>query len=99
MRGFQVKISNNGSSAGKLAGKFAGVFPGLFVGVFAGAIGLAGMGLAAADEIEYSIYHVSDHSNTTVSGTSFSLAKTLFQRTMVLLDIELDQVTVPPLDV
>ncbi len=61
--------------------------------------GLAGAGSTRADEVEYSIYHVSDRSKASVSGSSFALAKTLFQKTLILLDIELDQVTVPPLDV
>ncbi|MDB5103498.1 MAG: hypothetical protein JWP91_1187 [Fibrobacteres bacterium] len=51
-----------------------------------------------ADQIEYSVYYFGDNANNTVATSAFSLAKTLWQRTMVLLDVELDQTTVPPLD-
>jgi hypothetical protein len=53
--------------------------------------------LARADQIEYSTYWFGDNAKTTVATTSFSLAKTLWHRTMVLMDVELDQTTVPPL--
>ncbi len=58
----------------------------------------ASCALARADQIEYSIYYFGDNGKNTVATSSFSLAKTLWQRTMVLLDVELDQTTVPPLD-
>jgi hypothetical protein len=51
-----------------------------------------------ADQIEYTAYYFGDNSDNTVATSSFALAKTLWQRTMVLLDVELDQTTVPPLD-
>jgi hypothetical protein len=50
-----------------------------------------------ADQIEYSAYHVGDNYDNTVATTSFSLAKTLWQRTLILLDVQLDQTTAPPL--
>jgi hypothetical protein len=53
--------------------------------------------LAGADQIQYTAYHFSDNADNTVATTAFSLAKTLWGRTMVLLDVELDQTTVPPL--
>jgi hypothetical protein len=59
---------------------------------------LALAGAAAADQIEYTAYYFGDNSDNTVATTSFSLAKTLWRRTMLLLDVELDQTTVPPLD-
>ncbi|MEO7424157.1 MAG: DUF3570 domain-containing protein [Fibrobacteria bacterium] len=51
-----------------------------------------------ADQIEYSAYHVGDNYDNTVATTSFSLAKTLWQRTMIMLDVQLDQTTAPPLE-
>ncbi|MDB5047228.1 MAG: lipoprotein [Fibrobacteres bacterium] len=53
---------------------------------------------AHADEIVYSGYMISDNSNNSVATTAFSLAKTLWSRTMILMDVELDQTTVPPLE-
>ncbi len=53
--------------------------------------------ICRADQIEYSAYHVGDNSKNTVATTSFSLAKTLWLRTTILLDVELDQTTAPPL--
>ena len=55
--------------------------------------------MAGADEIDYSGYVVGDNARNSVATTSFSLAKTLWNRTKLLLDVELDQTTVPPLDV
>jgi hypothetical protein len=52
---------------------------------------------AGADEIVYSAYWVKDNSENSVATTAFSLAKTLWSSTMILLDVELDQTTVPPL--
>ena len=60
------------------------------------AIAAAGA-LARADQIEYSAYWIKDNADTKVAGTAFSLAKTLWRRTMVLMDVELDQTTIPPL--
>jgi hypothetical protein len=58
----------------------------------------AACALARADQVEYSLYYFGDNGDNTVATTSFSLAKTLWHRTMILLDVELDQTTVPPLD-
>ena len=61
----------------------------------AGAGLLAACALAGADQLEYTVYHFGDNSENSVFTSSFSLAKTLFARTMVQLDVELDQVTLP----
>lgn len=53
---------------------------------------------ARADRVEYTAYSFGDNARNQVATTSFSLLKTLFERTRVLLDIELDQTTIPPLD-
>jgi hypothetical protein len=50
-----------------------------------------------ADRIEYSVAKFDDNAQNEVASTSFSLLKTLFERTRLMLDIELDQTTVPPL--
>ena len=52
---------------------------------------------ARADHIEYSVATFNDNAENKVASTSFSLLKTLFEKTRVMLDIELDQTTVPPL--
>lgn len=52
----------------------------------------------ASDKIEYSAYSVDDNSGVTVATTAFSLAKTVWQRTRLLLDVELDQTTIPALE-
>lgn len=52
---------------------------------------------ARADYIEYSVATFGDNSGNEVASTSFSLLKSLFQKTRLMLDIELDQTTVPPL--
>jgi hypothetical protein len=69
------------------------------VGVAAAMAGmaLAGAGSARADDIEYSIYYFKDNNENTVATSAFSLAKTLFQKTLISLNIEMDQTTVPPL--
>jgi len=53
---------------------------------------------ARADQLEYTAYVFSDNQENQVATTSFNLAKTLWQKTMLLLDIEMDQLTIPPLD-
>ncbi|MDQ3000777.1 MAG: DUF3570 domain-containing protein [Fibrobacterota bacterium] len=53
---------------------------------------------AGADEVVYTGYYFGDNVDNTVATTSFSLVKTLWARTRVLLDVELDQTTVPPLE-
>lgn len=71
------------------------------VGLFARALACLSA-LAAflpADEVGYSMYYISDSRDNTVATSAFSMVKTLWSRTRVFLDIELDQVTVPPLDV
>lgn len=66
--------------------------------LLAPALVLGAAALGGADQVEYTAYHFSDNKRNSVATTSFSMAKTLFRRTMVLLDIELDQVTLPALD-
>lgn len=58
---------------------------------------LAGAVGSRADQIEYSAYHVGDNYDNTVATTSFNLAKTLWLRTLIMLDVQLDQTTAPPL--
>lgn len=55
--------------------------------------------LCPADEVAYTAYYYWDEVENTVATTSFSMAKTLWRKTMLMLDIELDQVTAPALDV
>lgn len=59
---------------------------------------LASASLLSADQVEYTAYWFKDNRQNSVATTSFSLAKTLWHRTMLLLDVELDQLTVPALD-
>jgi hypothetical protein len=49
-----------------------------------------------ADQVEYTTYFFKDNHENTVATSAFSLAKTLWQKTQILLDVELDQTTVPP---
>lgn len=67
----------------------------------AGALLLAGLLLPASlpaqgEALGITSYYFSDSGGNTVSTTSFNLAKKLFRRTVMLLDLELDNVTVPP---
>jgi Protein of unknown function (DUF3570) len=55
-------------------------------------------GRARADRIEYTAYSFRDDARNKVATTSFSLLKTVLEKTRILLDIELDQTTIPPLD-
>lgn len=48
------------------------------------------------DQISYTTYYFNDSGNNSVVTSSFSLAKKLIQGTAVLLDIELDKVSLPP---
>ncbi len=57
-----------------------------------------GAALSFADKIEYTAYSFGDNSNNAVATTSFALIKTLWQRTRLALDVELDQTTIPPLE-
>jgi Protein of unknown function (DUF3570) len=52
--------------------------------------------LSRADQVEYTTYYFKDNHENTVATSAFSLAKTLWQKTQILLDVELDQITVPP---
>ena len=52
---------------------------------------------AGGDEMGFTSYFFSDSGSNKVITTSFNLAKKLLQQTMVLIDIELDHVTVPPI--
>jgi hypothetical protein len=48
------------------------------------------------DEMGFSTYFFSDSGENSVITTSFNLAKQLLEQTILLIDIELDNVTVPP---
>lgn len=51
---------------------------------------------AGDDQIGFTTYYFSDTGENSVITTSFNLAKQLLEQTMLLIDIELDNVTVPP---
>lgn len=55
----------------------------------------AGQSLAGEDKIGLTSYFFSDSGDNSVVTTSFNLAKRIFQKTAILLDIELDHVKVP----
>ncbi len=57
------------------------------------AIGFAAGG---GEGLGFTTYYFSDSGDNSVVTTSFNLAKRLLQSTLLLFDIELDQVTVPP---
>lgn len=48
------------------------------------------------EQMGFTTYYFSDSGDNSVITTSFKLAKRLLEQTMVLIDIELDNVTVPP---
>jgi hypothetical protein len=48
------------------------------------------------DQISYTTYYFNDSGNNSVITSSFSLAKKIIQGTAILLDIELDKVSLPP---
>lgn len=48
------------------------------------------------DQMGFTTYYFTDSGSNTVATTAFNLAKKLLESTMVLIDIELDHVTVPP---
>lgn len=50
------------------------------------------------DKISYTTYYFNDSGNNSVITTSFSLAKMIISGTAILLDIELDKVSLPPID-
>ncbi|MEK9138792.1 MAG: DUF3570 domain-containing protein [Bacteroidota bacterium] len=52
--------------------------------------------LAGGDQMGFTSYFFSDSGDNSVITTSFNLAKKIFRQTALLIDIELDQVTVPP---
>ena len=49
-----------------------------------------------SNQISYTTYYFNDSGNNSVITSSFSLAKKLIQGTAILLDIELDKVSLPP---
>ena len=51
---------------------------------------------AQDDHMGFTTYYFSDSGDNSVITTSFNLAKRLLDRTLFLIDIELDNVTVPP---
>jgi hypothetical protein len=51
---------------------------------------------AGEDGMGFTTYFFSDSGDNSVVTTSFNLAKQLLEQTMLLIDIELDNVTVPP---
>ena len=51
---------------------------------------------AGDDQMGFTTYYFSDSGENSVITTSFNLAKKLLEQTMFLIDIELDNVTVPP---
>ena len=64
-----------------------------------GAAILLAASVSWADKIEYTAYAYDDNANVSVSTTSFSLLKTLWQKTRMALDVGLDQTTIPPLQI
>jgi len=50
------------------------------------------------DKISYTTYFFNDSGDNSVITTSFSLAKKILSGTAILLDIELDKVSLPPVD-
>lgn len=56
----------------------------------------AGYAAGGGEGLGFTTYYFSDSGDNSVITTSFSLAKQLLQKTLLLIDIELDQVTVPP---
>lgn len=61
------------------------------------AIILASIPAEAQDaQMGYTTYYFNDSGGNTVATTSFNLAKKIFSRTVLLLDLEVDNVTVPP---
>jgi hypothetical protein len=52
--------------------------------------------LAGGDQMGFTTYYFSDSGKNSVITTSFNLAKKILQQTALLIDIELDNVTVPP---
>lgn len=56
----------------------------------------AGYAAGGGEGLGFTTYYFSDSGDNSVITTSFNLAKRLLQRTLLLIDIELDQVKVPP---
>lgn len=65
----------------------------LLVASFPWALGFAAGG---SEGLGFTTYYFSDSGDNSVITTSFNLAKRLLANTLLLFDIELDQVTVPP---
>jgi len=59
---------------------------------------LFSIGFSQESQMKYTTYYFSDSGNNSVVTSSFNLAKKILSRTFFLLDIELDNVTVPPVD-
>jgi hypothetical protein len=57
---------------------------------------LAVPAIAGGDQMGFTTYFFSDSGENSVITSSFNLAKKLLQQTVFLIDIELDNVTVPP---
>lgn len=55
-----------------------------------------GFGAGGGEGLGFTTYYFSDSGDNSVITTSFNLAKRLLEKTLLLIDIELDQVTVPP---
>jgi hypothetical protein len=74
--------------------------PGAARSAAARAVLLAALSAAAAraDHIEYTAYRFADNGRNNVATTSFSVLKSIVDKTRLMLDIELDQTTIPPLD-
>ena len=57
---------------------------------------LSGSASRGDDRMGFTTYYFTDSGENNVITTSFNLAKKLLEQTMLLIDIELDNVTVPP---
>ncbi len=57
---------------------------------------ISGASLLSADELSYTTYHFEDNADNTVFTSSISISKTVWPGTMVLMDVELDQIKLPP---
>ncbi len=60
------------------------------------AVAFAGHPLAA-DELSYTTYYFGDNSQNSVFTSSISISKTVWRSTLVLMDVELDQISLPPI--
>jgi hypothetical protein len=62
------------------------------------ALGISGLYAQDKDQIGYTSYYFSDNGDNSVITSSFNLIKKILARSVILIDIELDDVTVPPID-